>query len=79
MYGFCRLFLDELPEFGMRVLELMRQPLEDKVVTINHASGKLTLCISISGTLLSPPVHEHVHLLRISLTFSHSQSKLNPC
>jgi magnesium chelatase family protein len=36
------LFLDELPEFGMRVLEVMRQPLEDKVVTISRAQGSLT-------------------------------------
>ncbi|HSV85886.1 MAG TPA: YifB family Mg chelatase-like AAA ATPase [Levilinea sp.] len=36
------LFLDELPEFGMRVLEVMRQPLEDKIVTISRASGSLT-------------------------------------
>jgi magnesium chelatase family protein len=36
------LFLDELPEFGMRVLEVMRQPIEDKVVTISRAKGSLT-------------------------------------
>jgi magnesium chelatase family protein len=35
------LFLDEFPEFGMRTLEVMRQPLEDKVVTISRASGSL--------------------------------------
>jgi magnesium chelatase family protein len=36
------LFLDEFPEFGTRVLEVMRQPLEDKVVTISRARGSLT-------------------------------------
>ena len=36
------LFLDELPEFGMRVLEVLRQPMEDKVVTISRAKGSLT-------------------------------------
>ncbi|MDD2695309.1 MAG: YifB family Mg chelatase-like AAA ATPase [Anaerolineales bacterium] len=36
------LFLDEFPEFGSRVLEVMRQPLEDKVVTISRAQGTLT-------------------------------------
>jgi magnesium chelatase family protein len=36
------LFLDELPEFGTRNLETLRQPVEDKVVTISRASGSLT-------------------------------------
>ena len=36
------LFLDELPEFGTRNLETLRQPLEDRVVTISRASGSLT-------------------------------------
>jgi magnesium chelatase family protein len=36
------LFLDELPEFGQHVLEVMRQPLEDKIVTISRAAGTLT-------------------------------------
>jgi len=36
------LFLDELPEFGMRTLEVLRQPLEDKVITISRSSGSLT-------------------------------------
>jgi magnesium chelatase family protein len=31
------LFLDELPEFKRTVLEVMRQPLEDRVVTVSRA------------------------------------------
>ncbi|MCY3905461.1 MAG: ATP-binding protein [Caldilineaceae bacterium] len=36
------LFLDELPEFGSRNLESLRQPLEDKVVTVSRAAGTLS-------------------------------------
>ncbi len=33
------LFMDEFPEFDIRVIESMRQPLEDKVVHISRAHG----------------------------------------
>ena len=36
------LFLDELPEFGHALLESLRQPLEDKTVTITRVSGTVT-------------------------------------
>jgi magnesium chelatase family protein len=36
------LFLDELPEFGQQTLDVLRQPLEDKIVTISRASGTIT-------------------------------------
>lgn len=36
------LFLDELPEFDRSVLEVLRQPMEDKTVTISRAASSLT-------------------------------------
>ncbi|HIQ04507.1 MAG TPA: ATP-binding protein [Anaerolineae bacterium] len=36
------LFLDELPEFGSRMLEMLRQPLEDRQVTLSRATGSIS-------------------------------------
>lgn len=36
------LFLDELPEFQRNILEMLRQPLEDEIVTISRVNATLT-------------------------------------
>jgi len=45
------LFLDELPEFKRTVLEVMRQPLEDRIVTISRA--KITVTYPASFMLIA--------------------------
>lgn len=41
------LFLDELPEFNRRTLEVLRQPLEENRVTISRAVGSMTFPASL--------------------------------
>lgn len=36
------IFLDEIVEMGQKSLEVLRQPIEDKIVTISRAKGSLT-------------------------------------
>src|SRR6185503_13509336 len=36
------LFMDELPEYSSQALETLRQPMEDRVVTISRVSGTLS-------------------------------------
>ena len=42
------LFLDELPEFSTQTLEVLRQPLEDRRVTIARASGTISFPANVT-------------------------------
>ena len=49
------LFLDELPEFGTRTLEGLRQPLEDRQIMISRASATLVFPTSFIFVAASNP------------------------
>jgi magnesium chelatase family protein len=57
------LFLDELLEFDPRVLEMLRQPIEDKTVTISRAKQAVTFPASfiLCGSYNPCPCRQNLH------------------
>jgi magnesium chelatase family protein len=52
---FGTLFLDEAPEFRANVLQALREPLEDKVITISRAEGPVRLPAEFQLILAANP------------------------
>lgn len=49
------LFLDEILEFKRNALEVLRQPLEDRVITISRSNGKVTYPCNIMAVISTNP------------------------
>jgi magnesium chelatase family protein len=71
------LFLDELPEFMTRILEKLRQPLEDKIVAISRSAGSLIYPANFTLTASIIPVRTAFQRIgqRVYLLFDQGQNQ----
>ena len=57
------LFLDEFPEFPRSVLEVMRQPIEDRVITVSRAKYTVDYPASfmlVATAVVAPVLSRHI-------------------
>lgn len=53
------LFLDEFPEFDRRTIEALREPLENRSITVSRAAGTVTFPANIMLiAAMNPPTHQ---------------------
>lgn len=71
------LFLDELPEFSRHVLEVLRQPLEDREVTISRGTGGIYLPGAFHAGLFDEPLSVRLLRQRSSPSAMHLQRYSN--
>ncbi|PRX54701.1 YifB family Mg chelatase-like AAA ATPase [Flagellimonas meridianipacifica] len=70
------LFLDELPEFERRVLEVMRQPMEDREVTIARTRFAVTYpCSFMLVASMNPSPSGYFNDPNAPMTSSHAEMK----
>ncbi len=69
------LFLDEFPEFESRVLEALRQPLEDRVVTVSRARATVTFPADCMIVAAMNPAETLSDDVRVNLRAAAKQSR----
>lgn len=69
------LFLDEFPEFDSRVIEALRQPLEDRVVTVSRARATVTFPADCMVVAAMNPAHTLSGDHRVQLRAAEKQAR----